>query len=78
MTSTSLTPARSGATVDPSTVLARSMFAFTASALNGVPSWNVTPSRRVMSSTVASSLNVQSVASIGTSSPWGLNSTSRS
>ena len=44
-------------------VICRSRFAFTASALNGVPSWNVTPSRRVM--TRALSSNAHSVARPG-------------
>ena len=61
--------ARSATTEEPSTVLPRSMLALTASALNGVPSWNVTPSRRFSVSVMPSSENVQSVARPGISAP---------
>ena len=40
----------------------------TASALNGVPSWNVTPSRRVKVHSVPSGLDDHSVARPGASS----------
>ena len=54
----------------PSTVLARSMLATTASASNGVPSENVTSSRSVISN-VRSSANSHSVARLGSSSTLG-------
>ncbi len=56
----------------------RSMFAATASASNGVPSWNVTPSRSCIVSEVLSSDHSQPVASCGISSRSGVMSTSLS
>jgi hypothetical protein len=53
----------------PSIVMARSMLARTASASNGVPSVNVTSSRRLSTIAVSSSTNSHEVASCGTSSP---------
>src|SRR3954452_13522640 len=49
-----------------------SKVAFTASALNGVPSWKVTSSRRVKVYSVASAFTDMSVASPGVqlSDPW--------
>ncbi len=71
MTSTDDTLARYALTPEPSTVVARSKFALTASASNGVPSENVTPSRRVISN-VRSSTNAHSVARPGSSSASGV------
>ena len=70
-TSTPATIVSSDATAEPSTVWARSMLALTAAASNGVPSWNVTPSRRWNVSVVPSSLNSHSVASPGTADASG-------
>ena len=63
-TSTDSIIERSAFTVDVSSVMARSRFALTAAASNGVPSWNVTPSRSV-SSSVCGSGDDHSVASPG-------------
>ena len=71
-TSTVSTVPSSGATAEPSTVLARSMLIFTASASNGVPSWNVTPSRSLSSRAVSSSTHSHSVARPGTSEASGI------
>ena len=57
----------------------RSTLNLTASALNGVPSWNVTPSRSTKFQTVASSFELHSVANPGMRPvPPGSKSTSRS
>ena len=77
-TSTDVMTARSEATAEPSTVWPRSMFAFTASASNGVPSWNVTPSRSVNVSAVPSALNSHAVASPGIGAASGELCTRRS
>jgi hypothetical protein len=46
----------------------RSKFEQTAAASNGVPSWNVTPSRNVKVHSVPSGLGLHAVASAGASS----------
>src|SRR3954471_3639965 len=53
------------ATPDRGASTTKSKLAFTAPASNGVPSWNFTPSRRLIVHTVKSSLGAQSVASQG-------------
>ena len=50
----------------------RSTVATTESALNGVPSWNVTSSRSVNSHVVSSTIVGSAVASDGISSPSGV------
>jgi len=54
----------------------RSKLYFTASALNGVPSWNFTPCRSVRVTVLPSALIVQALASIGTI--WRFSSVSTS
>ena len=70
--------ARSAEIEEPSTVLPRSMFALTASALKGAPSWKVTPWRRVIRRASPSSSQAHSVASPGIGSPSGDRWTRRS
>jgi hypothetical protein len=77
-TLTSFTGANSPARAEPSNSRCRSNDVFTASASNGSPSWNVTPSRRVISRCEPSSANSQSVASPGMGSASGVRCTSRS
>lgn len=76
--STVSTPARSPAATEPSVVFARSRLALTASASNGVPSWNETPPRSCMRSTRPSSRNSQDSANPGIAVPSGERWTSRS
>ena len=66
---TSVMLERSATTAEPSTVWPRSMLAFTASASNGSPSWNVTPSCSCSVSCRPSSENSHDLASPGTSVP---------
>ena len=54
----------------------RSIVATTESALNGVPSWNVTSSRSVNSHVVSSTIVGSAVASDGISSPSGVRASS--
>ena len=75
---TSAMRARSAFELDPSSVWDRSMLAFTAAASNGVPSWNVTSSRRSNVSVVPSGEYSQAVARPGTSEPSGAVWTRRS
>ena len=74
-TSTSATfascPATGGMTWSAGPVLTKSMFAFTASASNGAPSWNVTPSWSVNVIVMPSSDTSHPSASHGTKLPSG-------
>ena len=77
-TTTSAMLTSSGARVEPSMVLERSMFALTAAASKTAPSWNVTSGRRWNVSTMPSSEYSQDSASPGISEASGAVCTSRS
>ena len=71
LTVTPETLARKPRTGDSVAASVRSMLTLTASASNGVPSWNVTSSRSFRSSPSPSGVNAHSVASIGSTSSVG-------